>query len=155
MNLIGILFLCTGIFYFANKALDSNWSFHQSWPNIGGVVTYLRETGLNENSRVLAEGMDIYEYYFASEIDNHQVWNNFWYMEYGGVSGQEGALAAIRNRALDFIIVDDYYFPGIRERTRPLLAKAGYIVGWQEIQKLRTGETILLQVFIPSDGESQ
>lgn len=155
INVIGIVFLCAGTFYFANKALDSNWSFHQSWPNIEREVAYLREAGLDENSRVLAEGMDIYEYYFASEIDNRQIWHNFWYMEYGGVYGQEGALAAIRDGALDFIIIDDYYFPGIRARITPILAEAGYVLGWQEEQKLRTGETILLQVFIPSDGGSQ
>jgi len=155
INIAGIVFLCVGIFYFANKALDSNLSFHQSWPNTEGVVAYLRDAGLDENSRVLADGMDIYEYYFASEIDNPQVWNNFWYMEYGGISGQEGALAAIRDHNLDFIIIDDYYFPGIRERINPLLAEAGYVVDWQETQKMRSGETILLQVFIPSDGGSQ
>lgn len=115
----------------------------------------IREASLNENSRILAEGMDVYEYYFASEKANGQVWNNFWYMEYGGVSGQEGALAAIRDGALDFIILDDYYFPGIRERVNPILAEAGYVLGWQEEQRLRTGETILLQVFIPGDGGAQ
>jgi 4-amino-4-deoxy-L-arabinose transferase-like glycosyltransferase len=155
INAISVVFLCMGTFYFANRVLDSNWLFHQSWPNTERLLTYLRDVGLDENSRVLAEGTDIYEYYFASEIDNPQVWNNFWYMEYGGVSGQDGALAAIQDHALDFIIVDDYYFPGIRERINPLLAEAGYVVGWQEEQKLRSGDTILLQVFIPSDGGSQ
>jgi 4-amino-4-deoxy-L-arabinose transferase-like glycosyltransferase len=155
VNITGMVFICLGIYYFANKALDSNWLFHQSWPNTERVVTYLRNSGLDENSRVLAEGTDIYEYYFSSEINNPQVWNNFWYMEYGGISGQEGALAAIRDHALDFIIIDDYYFPGIRERINPLLAEAGYVVGWQEEQKLRAGDTILLQVFIPGDGGSQ
>ena len=155
VNVMGILFLCAGAFYFANKALDSNWSFHQSWPNTEGAVVYMREAGLDENSRVLAEEMDVYQYYFDSEIDNRQVWNNFWYMEYGGISGQEGALAAIRDGALDFVIIDDYYFPGIRERVTPILSEAGYVVGWEENQKLHTGETILLQVFIPSDGGPQ
>lgn len=153
--MMGVLCLCTGIVYFADKALDSNWSFHQSWPNTDGVTTYLRDSGLDESSRVLAEGMDIYEYYFDFGMNDRWVWNSFWYMEYGGMSGQQGALAAIRDRALDFIIIDDYYFPGIRERINPLLAESGYVVGWQEQQKLRTGETILLQVFIPSNGGSK
>jgi 4-amino-4-deoxy-L-arabinose transferase-like glycosyltransferase len=154
VNAIGIVFLCAGTLYFADRALDSNWLFRESWPNAEQVVSYLRNAGLSDNSRVLAEDMDIYEYYFASEIDNRQVWNNFWYMEYGGKSGQEGALAAIHDRAFDFIIVEDYYFPGIRERINPILSEAGYVVGWQEEQKLRAGDTILLQVFIPSDGGS-
>jgi hypothetical protein len=76
-------------------------------------------------------------------------------MEYGGLSGQEGVLAAIRDGAFDFVIVDDYYFPGIRERVTPVLAEAGYILGWQEEQRLRTGETILSQVFIPSEEMGQ
>ena len=154
-NVISIIFLCAGIYYFADKALDSNWSFHQSWPNIEREMTYLREAGFNENSHILAEEMDIFEYYFASEMNKGQAWNNFWYMEYGGASGQEGALAAIRDQALDFIIIDDYYFPGIRARVIPILDEAGYVLGWQEEQTLRTGETILLQVFIPSDGAGQ
>lgn len=155
MNVIGILSLCAGMFYFADKALDSNRSFHQSWPNIENEIAYLQKAGLNENSRILAEGMYIYEYYFASEIAKGQVWNNFWYMEYGGLSGPEGALAAIEDRVPDFVIIDDYYFPGIRERITPLLAEAGYVLGWQEEQILQTGETILLQVFILGDGGSQ
>jgi hypothetical protein len=155
INVIGVALLCAGTFYFADKSLDSNWSFHQSWPNIEAEMAYLRKAGLDENSRVLAEGMNVYEYYFASELDKGQVWNNFWYMDYGEVSGQEGTLAAIRDSAFDFIIMDDYYFPGIRERAAPILAKAGYVLGWQEEQKLRTGETILMQVFIPSDGGAQ
>ncbi|MBC7876019.1 MAG: glycosyltransferase family 39 protein [Anaerolineales bacterium] len=155
MNVIGIISLCAGIFYFADKALDSNWSFHHSWPNIENEMAYLQKAGLNENSLILAEGMNIYEYYFASEIAKGQVWDNFWYMEYGGLSGQEGALAAIQDGAPDFVIIDDYYFPGIRERITPLLAEAGYVLGWQEEQILRTGETILLQVFILGDGGAQ
>jgi len=148
------LFLCASLLYFTDKSLDSNWSFHQSWPNTQGVMNYLQDSGLNEKSRILAEGMDIYEYYFAFGVDDRAVWNSFWYMEYGGASGQEGALNAIRDRALDFIIIDDYYFPGIRERVAPLLAEAGYVVGWQEEQELRTGEKILLQVFIPGTGRA-
>lgn len=155
INIIGIISLCAGIFYFADKALDSNWSFHQSWPNIEKQIIYLQEAGLNENSRVLAEGMDVYKYYFAAEIDKGQEWNNFWYMDYDGISGQEGALAAIRDGALDFIIIDDYYFPGIRERITPILTEGGYVLGWQEEQILRTGETILLQVFIPIEDGAQ
>lgn len=155
VNVIGILSLCAGTFYFANKALDSNWSFHRSWPNTEEAIAYLRKAGLDENSRVLAEEMDVYQYYFASEIDNSQVWNNFWYMEYGGVSGAEGALAAIRDGALDFVIIDDYYFPGIRERVTPVLAESGYVLDWQNKQTLRSGETILLQIFIPGKGSHQ
>lgn len=153
-NMVGLLFLCASLLYFTDKSLDSNWSFHQSWPNTQGVMNYLQDSGLNEKSRILAEGMDIYEYYFAFGVDDRAVWNSFWYMEYGGASGQEGALNAIRDRALDFIIIDDYYFPGIRERVAPLLAEAGYVVGWQEEQELRTGEKILLQVFIPGTGRA-
>lgn len=148
LNLLGVLVLCAGVVYFADHALDSNWSFHQSWPNTTGLMTYLRNSGLDENSRVLAEGMDIYEYYFDFGADDREVWNNFWYMDYGGVSGQEGALAAIRDRAPDFVIVEDYYLAGIRERVTPLLIESGYVVGWEEKQELRSGGTIILQVFI-------
>lgn len=152
---LGFVIACLFFLYLANKALDTNWAFQKSWPNTEGAVAYLREAGLNNQSRVLVEDMDVYEYYFAPEIDNRQVWNNFWYMEYGAVSGQEGALAAIRDRAFDFIIVNNYYFPGIRERIGPLLAEADYMVGWQEIQRLRDGGTVLLQIFIRDEDGSQ
>ena len=153
-NLPGVFLLCAGFYYFADQSMDSNWSFQRSWPNTESEITYLRESGLDQNSRVLAEGMDIYEYYFDFGVTDREVWNSFWYMEYGGLSGQEGALAAIRDHALDFVIVDNYYYPGIRERVDPILAEAGYIVGWQEEQILRSGETVLLQVFVRGDGES-
>jgi len=154
VRLAGVLIICGGVYYFVNNALNANWSFQQSWPNTRGVMTYLRENGINENSRVLAEEMDVYEYYFSPEISDSRVWNNFWNMEYGDLAGQEGALAAIRDRALDFVIIDDFYFPGIRKRANPVLVEAGYVVGWEEIQKLRTGDTILLQAFILAESDS-
>jgi len=151
-NSLGLLSVCAFFFYFANHALDSNWTFQKSWPNIEGAVAYLRESGLNNDSLVIAEDMDVYEYYFDSDISNRRVWNSFWYMEHEGLTGHEGALAAIRDGAPDFIIVNDYYFPGIRRQIDSLLADAGYVVGWQEAQQLRAGDTILLQIFIRSEG---
>ena len=140
--------MCAGILYYVNRSLDANWAFHGSWPNATGALTYLRNAGLDENSRVLAEGMDIYEYYFASEDDDQPLWDNFWYMEYKGAMGQEAIHAAILDQAFDFIIIEDYYLPGIRKRIDPVLVDSGYIVGWQDTQNLRTGETILLQIFV-------
>lgn len=155
INIMGAALLCLMFVYFANSALDTNWSFQQSWPNITGAVTYLREHGLSQDSRILAEDMDVYEYYFALAKSSQPVWNNFWYMDYGGESGQAGTLAAIHARAFDFIIIDDYYFPGIREQITPLLSESGYVVGWEDEQKLRSDDKILLQVYIRSDGGSQ
>lgn len=155
VKVTGILMMCVGVYYFVDGALASNWSFHQSWPNIQGAITYLQENGLDENSRVLAEDMDVYQYYFEPELEHHPVWNNFWYMDYGGSSGSQGAIAAIRDHAVDFVIIDDYYIPGIRERLNPILLDAGYVVGWQEVQKLRTGDTILVQVFVRDNGGAQ
>ena len=146
-NVIGLVLFVAGVLYFADKSLDSNWSFHGSWPNTTGVITYLQDADLDENSRILAEGMDIYEYYLDSGRDVHPAWDNFWYMDYGGVSGQEGVLAAIHDRAFDYIIIEDYYFPGLRERVNSLLAETGYVSSWQETQTLRSGDTILLQIF--------
>jgi hypothetical protein len=147
INLIGLLFFCVSVIYFANNALDANWSFHGSWPNVDGALTYLRNAGLDENSSILAEGMDIYEYYLTSGKDNTKAWNNFSSMDYDAI------LAALHNHAFDFIIIDDYYSPGIRERMNPVLAESGYAVSWQEAQKLRSGDTILLQVFIPNGSD--
>jgi hypothetical protein len=148
INVISLVLFCAGILYYANRSLDANWAFHGSWPNTTGALTYLQNADLDENSRVLAEGMDIYEYYHAAENGNRPVWDNFWYMEYKGAVGQEAVRAAIQDHAFDFIIVEDYYLPGIRERINPILAESGYIVGWQDTQTLRTGETILLQIFV-------
>jgi len=152
---MSVLIICTGVYYFADRALDSNSTFHRSWPNTAGVIRYLQDNGLDKNSRVLAEEMDVYQYYFEPALGNHQIWNSFWNMEHRGISGQAGALAAIRDRAVDFVIIDDYYIPGIRERLKPILLDAGYVVGWQEVQNLRSGAVILVQVFVPGDGESR
>jgi hypothetical protein len=152
-NLIGLVIFCAFMLYFVDKSLDSNWSFHRSWPNANDLITYLQNSRLDEKTRILAEGMDIYEYYLGSEEKVQPEWNNFWYVEHAGLDGTEGALAAIRDRVFDYIIIEDYYIPGIREQVSPLLANAGYILTWQETQTLRSGDIILMQIYSLGNGD--
>ena len=152
LNLIGLVLFGAFMLYFADQSLDSNWSFHRSWPDTSGAVTYLQNANIDENTQILAEGMDIYEYYLGSEEKVQPVWNNFWYVEHGGETGQAGAFAAIHDRVFDYVIVEDYYIPGLRGQVTPVLTEAGYAPTWQESQTLRSGDTILLQIFTLGNG---
>ena len=132
---------------FMDKGLDDNWLFQLSWPDESNVINYLRESGLNESSHALVESMDIYEYYFDFGTQDRSVWHNVWYMEYGDFYGREAMHAAVRDHYFDFVVIENYYAPDIRELLDPTLVEAGYEVSFQEAQELRAGHTILLQVY--------
>jgi 4-amino-4-deoxy-L-arabinose transferase-like glycosyltransferase len=147
-NLMGLAITILAGILFVDRALQSNTHFQASWPDAGNSLAYLRQAGVTPDSRVLAESMDVYEYYFGFGTADRAVWHNVWYMEYKELTGQEAVLAAVRDAYFDFIILEDYYAPGIRRLLDPLLIEAGYIVGFEEVQKLAAGEQVLIQIFV-------
>jgi len=149
-RVVGAAVTALGLIWFVNYSLDRNWGFQNNWPNVSGVIAYLRTQGLTNEDLVLAEGAHIYEYYFDFGPAHRSVWQDTWYMEYNGRQGPEAMAAAIMDRWFDFVVLDDYYTPGMRQTLEPALSEAGYIVGYEETQSLGTGQNILIRVYVLS-----
>jgi hypothetical protein len=146
-RLLGAALMIVGMIWFVDYSLDRNWSFQNNWPNVSHVITYLNEHGLSKEDRVLAEGAHIYEYYFDFGPAYHSVWQDTWFMAYDGLDGTSAMAAAIQDRWFDYVVLDDYYTPGMRQMLAPALSEAGYVIGYEETQKLGTGQNILIQVY--------
>jgi hypothetical protein len=134
--------------WFVDHSLDRNWGLHHSWPNVTGVVEYLESERLTKDSHVLAEGAQIYEYYFDFGLKDRDTWNNTWYMEYKGRQGTEAMTAAITDREFDFVVLDGYYNPGSTQDLELASIMAGYTLGYEESQKLSSGDNIHLRVYV-------
>jgi hypothetical protein len=147
---VGAAVTVLGLIWFVNYSLDRNWGFQNNWPNVSGVIKFLRAQGLTKEDRVLAEGAHIYDYYFDFGPANRTVWQDTWYIEYGSDVGTAAMAAAIRDHWFDFVVLDDYYTPGIRQALEPTLKQAGYVLGYQATQKLGSGQDVMIQVYLSS-----
>jgi 4-amino-4-deoxy-L-arabinose transferase-like glycosyltransferase len=150
-TLMGLAITIMAAILFIDRALDSNAYFQTSWPDVTNSLSHLRQAGVGKSSRVLAESMDVYEYYFDFGTADRAVWHNVWYMEYEDLTGQEAVLAAVGDGYFDFIVLEDYYAPGIRQLLDPLLVEAGYVLDFEEVQKMAAGERVLIQIFALED----
>lgn len=130
-----------------NYALDRNWGFQNSWPNVRGVVAHLREAGIQPGDRVLAEGVQVYDYYLDFGPAHSDMWSNTWYGAYAGLQGVEAMEAAIDDRHYRFVVLDGYHTPALRERLEGALAGAGYTRTYEEEQQLSIGLTARLSVY--------
>ncbi len=147
---IGVSLLA--VTWFLNFSLERNRHFQQTWPNVSEVVRYLEQQDLTSTRRVLAEGSYIYAYYFNFGSENRAVWQDTWFMDYAGKQGWEAMSAAVQDSQFDFVILDDYYTPGLRDYLEPFLFAAGYAVDYTETQFLSSGEEILVTVYTPDHG---
>jgi hypothetical protein len=162
-RLVGLIILLAIMVLFVNHSLSLHEAHRQGWPNVENAIAYLQQAGLDENSRIVAEAMDVFEYYFDFGTNDRLIWSSFWYGYYEEpadvgeepklIKGPEAVELGIRNRYYDFVILDDYYAPGSRQTLTPLLAEAGYQVTFSEEQQMPDGSTVLLQVFEPGSGE--
>jgi 4-amino-4-deoxy-L-arabinose transferase-like glycosyltransferase len=146
-QIIGAAITLIGLSWFVDHSLDRNWGFQYSWPNVTGVITYIRSHGLTPESHVLAEGGQIYKYYFDSSTEAQGTWDNTWYMEYKEVGGTKAMTTAILDREFDFVVLDGHYNPKTTQELEPVLAKAGYTLEYEELQKLATGQNVHLRVY--------
>jgi len=128
-------------------ALDRNWGFQHSWPNVRGVVSHLRAAGLQPGDNVLAEGAQIYDYYLNFGPEQSAMWTNTWYSVYAGKQGVDAMEAAIADRHYRFVILDSYHTPELRERLEGALGAAGYTRSYDERQPLSIGVTAQLSVY--------
>jgi len=128
-------------------ALDRNWGFQNSWPNVRGVVAHLQEARLAPGQPVLAEGSQIYDYYFRFGPAHAGMWTNTWYARYEGREGVEAMEAAIADHYYRFVILDSYHTPELRQRLEVALQAAGYTLRYEETQQLSLGTTARLSVY--------
>lgn len=150
-RMAGALITLVGLIGFANYALDHQWGLQHSWPDVSGAVTYLRSQGISRQSRVLASGSAVYEYYFGFGPASHHVWTSTWYMEYEGLKGTEAMAAATRDHYFQFVVLDNYYTPEVSEKLEKDLISAGYIKEYEQRQKLSFERPITIRIytFIP------
>ncbi len=150
LRIVGAIATIAVLIWFTNYSLDRNWGFQHSWPNISGAVNYLREHGLDADSLVLASASATYEYYFDFDIyTSRKIWYNTWWMLYKGLEGEAAMKAAIIDRALDFVILDNYYTPAINPILEPVLEAAGYTVDYEEETALPNGDPIFIRIYVP------
>jgi len=158
-RLVTLITLTTLVILFVDFSLDLHRDHQNGWPNVENVVTYLKEAGLAQDSHILAEAAPIYEYYFKLEPNSPVDWSSSWYGYYQEsddsnngeniTEGPEVIIPGVQNQHYDFVILDDYYAPGIRQVLNRVLAEADYKVTYEEEQFLPDGNVILLQVFEP------
>ena len=133
---------------FLNRSLDRNWSFQHSWPNVNNEVSFLRSQNINSQQHILAEGAQIYDYYFDFPTSDRNVWQDTWYMEYNGLQGVAAMDAAIRDGWFDYVVFDDYYTPGLRATLEPVLLSNGYTVGFEESKLLGVSGQVLSRIYV-------
>lgn len=147
-SVIGVAITFIGLVWFVNSALDRNWGFQNSWPDLRKTVEYLRQQGLSKESQVLAEGSAIYEYYFDFGLEDRAVWNNTWSLQYGNQQGIEAMVVAIQDHYFDFVILDDYFTPEKTLLLETALGRAGYRLTYRQApQMLSTGRNISVRVY--------
>ena len=152
-RLAGVFATVVLLTLFMTQSMDRNWGFQHGWPPTNEVVDFLREAGINEDSRILASGSQIYEYYFNFGMKDCQVWSNTWSMEYKALFGLDAMQTAIRDCALDFIVLDGYYTPDVNAILQPVIATSEYTLAFDTVDQISSGDIIHTQVFVPSDAE--
>lgn len=151
MQVVAAIVTIAMLLWFTNHALERNWKFQNSWPNVSRTTGYLRQKGITEDSSVLASGAPIYEYDFNFGIwANRRIWHSTWYMEYKNLQGVDAMKMAIADHAVDLVVLDDYYTPDLNPILEPELEAAGYRQDWQDHFLLASGDTIRLRVYVPS-----
>jgi hypothetical protein len=56
---------------------------------------------------------------------------------------------AILERAVDYVVLDDYYTPEMNQVLEPVLEAAGYWQDFQQTVELGNGDPIRVRVFLP------
>jgi 4-amino-4-deoxy-L-arabinose transferase-like glycosyltransferase len=151
-RLVSALLITGLVMAWTGYSLDRNWGLQHSWPNVSGAVDYMREHGLSKDSHVLAEAGAVYEYYFYSDlgIAGRKVWSDTWSMTYQGQQGVDAMIAAISDHWLDYVVLDDNYTPALNPRLDTALLRAGYTIGYQDLQRITTGHDSVVRVYARS-----
>ncbi len=138
-RLLGTALTVLGLFFHANYAINRNWGFQNSWPDISGAVDYIKSNGFGKDSRMLVEGGAAFEYYFGTGRQAGGVWADTWYMSYAGLQGVDAMKTAIRDRGLDFVVLSSHDTPELTSQLVTALREAGYRVGYEDLQRLSVG----------------
>lgn len=146
-RLAGLVITVAALSWYVNQSLERQWQFQYQWPNVSGVVDYLQQQDLTPGQPVLAEGVQIYEYYFDFGPRYQAMWHDTWYHSYQGQQGIEAMTAAILDHQFDFVVLDGYYTPELYQDLTTVLQQAGYVIRYEEVQILNSGENIVIRVY--------
>jgi len=130
-----------------NSALDLNYGFQKSWPDVSGAVAYLRGADIHPDDPVLAAGSQIYEYYLDLGPARNQTWANTWYLHYQNHDGLEAMQAAVDDHYFRWVILDDYYTPEIDRALEPDLISAGYRLVYHDVQQTTTSVDANVRIY--------
>ncbi len=150
----GALVTAVSLLLFVNTAFAQNQAFHASWPNNDGELAFLRTQAITPDSRVLSSGYAIFEYYYDFGVQDREVWNNVWYTEYNGATGEEAIEQAVGDCAFDWIVLENFYAPEWSGYLESVAYNAGYAVVYSEMEVLSDGTEIISVVLVPpEDGQ--
>jgi hypothetical protein len=148
LRVLGAAATALGLIWFSNFGLDRHWGFQHSWPNVTGVVNFLRAKPPTFKTRILAEESAVYEYYFDLGPGDRDVWSNTFYLEYRLHTDLDGMLTAIQDHYFDTVILDDYYTPAKNKSIEQGLKEAGYFLAYRDPEQiLSTGQRISIRVY--------
>jgi 4-amino-4-deoxy-L-arabinose transferase-like glycosyltransferase len=144
----GAVITALALIWFTDYALGRDWGFEHSWPSTAGAVSHLKAAGVTDHDQVLASGSYIYDYYFNYGVAHRSVWHSTWYLAYKGRYGLGAMEAAIHDHWFKYVVLDDYYTPGVAQKLRAPLRRAGYILGYKTSQTLSFGAPIGTRVYM-------
>ncbi len=144
---LGAILTFLVLVWFGEQQLGRHRIFQNSWPNVAPVVEYLRSQGIHSQTRVLADGAEIYEYYLSSDDPQHTNWQRTWSAAYDGQDDLEAMRAGISHYEFDFVILDGYYRPEINDELVTALQMANYQLGYAGVESLGPTGKFTLRVY--------
>ncbi len=142
--------LVAGGLLLVGSAWVSNRTFRSSWLNAAPVINHLeRYLQLRPEAFVLASAATVYETYLFPDQPDPNGWRDTWGFDYNGVWGEEGMLMAVQDCALDAVILDDFYTPQTTTLLIPVLESAGYVLDFEDEQRLSAGYSNHLSIYVP------
>lgn len=153
LALVGMFATIILVSIFVEYTLDSYWGFYHSWPNVADTVEFLQDYGITDETRILAENAEVYEYYLDMGAADRDVWSNTFNMSFAGVEGLEAMQIAIALGFFDLVILDDFATPEKNADIRTTLQTYNYTLAYsQKAQSLSTGQQAAVEVYTKAKG---
>lgn len=125
----------------------------QNWPDLSDTVDYAGRLPVDSETLIIAEAGPLYDLYLDWQqptlIDT---WNNSF--GYAKLEGTAAMLAAVRDRKVDYLILDRFYTPGRSYRLEEAARQAGYRLLYRQYAKHSAGEPVVTVVYGKSAGET-
>lgn len=146
---LALLLIVFCMWVFLQLSAEQNAEFQYSWPNVSGVMHYLEQADITENTRILGSAAAIYEYYLRMPPAlTREIWTNIWYVRFFGLEGTNAIEVAIETCQFDIVITDNYYAPDIDAVIEQILRNnANYEVVYSDTQTLRIDAIITTSIY--------